>query len=570
MTFGNRAHHVHMQVFAGAIAIVFLSLPASLESSQAQHGTLELTFVDEASHTPTPVRVEILDGQGNGYVAEDALPVDGDCKDRLVPADLTLEQALGGLAKKVLGPHTNQVQFYSVGKSRVTLPVGEYKLKVYKGPEYNIQKREIQIEAGEMERLAITMSRWVNMPEQGWYSADDHLHIARPVKELNPYISKWMQAEDIHVANLLQWGLSRAGSFHNTLQYAFGKDSVYREGDYILATGQENPRTHFMGHIVILGGKTPINLPENYLIYRLFLEEAKRQKAASGFGHFAASDGGVFGAGVVVPTGLLDFVEIMQFDQGFYDVWYDMLNLGFRTASTAGTDYPCSPNVFPTLPGRERFYTRIDGQFDFDAWIDGIHRGRTFATNGPMLEFHVNGKEIGDEITLKKGSVVFVEGRVRFDSNRDAINRLEVILNGEAIRSFPLKGAASDINFRFDHKVDETSWMALRASGKKLEEGLQGARTWIAPSAMAHSAPIYLTLKDGPPLRAHPRAKALARKWLARLEDLEARLADDQIPHLKAPPTSNQGVNEELLRKNQETLLKEIKSAKDFFQGLMR
>jgi hypothetical protein len=70
--------------------------------------------------------------------------------------------------------------------------------------------------AGETVKL----TRWIYMPEQGWYSADDHLHIARPIKELNAFISKWMQAEDIHVANLLQWGLEKR--FHNALQYAFG------------------------------------------------------------------------------------------------------------------------------------------------------------------------------------------------------------------------------------------------------------------------------------------------------------------------------------------------------------
>jgi hypothetical protein len=65
------------------------------------------------------------------------------------------------------------------------------------------------------------MSRWISMAAVGWYSADDHLHIARPVKEVKPFLSKWMQAEDVHVANLLEWGLVR--HFHNALQYAFGE-----------------------------------------------------------------------------------------------------------------------------------------------------------------------------------------------------------------------------------------------------------------------------------------------------------------------------------------------------------
>src|ERR1035438_7202144 len=86
--------------------------------------------------------------------------------------------------------------------------------------------------------FAATPSIWINLEQQGWYSADHHLHIPRPVTALNPSLSKWMQAEDVRVANLLQLGEST--EFRSSPQYAFGKQSWYREGDYLLATGQEN------------------------------------------------------------------------------------------------------------------------------------------------------------------------------------------------------------------------------------------------------------------------------------------------------------------------------------------
>src|SRR5262249_49099372 len=158
--------------------------------------------------------------------------------------------------------------------------------------------------------------------------------------------------------------------------------------------------------------------------------------ALSGYGHFATSDGGPFGIGIVMPAGLLNFIEVLQFDQGVYDVWYDILNTGFRMTPTAGTDYPCGGKLFPSLPGRERFYTKINGKFDYDTWIEGIRRGRTFVTNGPMLDFQVNGKGVGEEVLLKKGALVSVRGRVRFEPSRDAIDRLEVIQNGDIQRSF--------------------------------------------------------------------------------------------------------------------------------------
>ena len=59
-----------------------------------------------------------------------------------------------------------------------------------------------------------------------------------------------MRAEDICIANLLQWGL--ADRFHNAIQYAHGPEGIYVDDGYILAPGQEKPRAHFLGHSIIL------------------------------------------------------------------------------------------------------------------------------------------------------------------------------------------------------------------------------------------------------------------------------------------------------------------------------
>src|SRR5262249_2148417 len=145
-------------------------------------------------------------------------------------------------------------------------PRGEYRVRVYKGTEYRNETREAVIEPGRTAELAVALKRWGNPAERGWDSSDCHLHIARPYRELNPPVAKWMQAEDIHVANLLHYGHIRY--FRNTPQYAFGPEGQYHEGDYWLASGQENPRTDVLGHTLTLGGKRPIGFPDDYLVYR--------------------------------------------------------------------------------------------------------------------------------------------------------------------------------------------------------------------------------------------------------------------------------------------------------------
>ena len=324
-------------LFPGNGARVFQTLLALLVLTEAtaqdavagdRTGVLRIALVDEATGQPTPARVELLDGNGKAYVAEDALLVGTPniLLDREAGAwRATLEEALAAMSKKVNNRYTRTEQFYTAGRFEAVLPAGKYNLRAFKGLEYRVASRAIEIKAGETLAVNVPMARWIDLQKQGWYSSDAHLHIARPVKELNPLISKWMQAEDIHIANLLQWGNSH--HFNNTWQYAHGPDGIYHEGDYWLATGQENPRSHILGHTLSFGLGAPVHFPENYLVYKQYWDEARRQNAVTGWAHFA-DFGGQDGVAIDLLDGLVSFIEVLQFDRADYSVWYDALNLG--------------------------------------------------------------------------------------------------------------------------------------------------------------------------------------------------------------------------------------------------
>jgi hypothetical protein len=532
---------------------------------------LKLSIVDAVSGQPTPARVEVLDATGKPHVAEDALLVGPGYGDRKYAWKGNLDQALALLSKSIENPYTRTTQFYSTGNSRVLLLPGIYKVKVYKGTEYALQTREVRMLENESVELSVAMSRWVDMPKEGWYSADDHIHISRPHKELNPLISKWMQAEDIHVANLLQFG--SWNRFFGAPQYEHGKGGLYREGNHLLVVGQENPRTHFLGHTIVLGAQSPLHFADRYVIYKHFWEEAKRQGALTGYAHWGTGSEAQTGLAIDLPSGLLDFLEVLEASDANYAVWYDILNTGFRLTPTAGTDY----GGVPSLPGRERFYTEVKGPLSYEAWLDGIRRGKTFVTNGPVLEFQVQGQGMGAEVLLKKPTSVLVDARVRFDPERDDVKRLEVIQNGDLLRSFPREAAAPEIRCRFEAKIDKSSWLAVRASGHKRGEAVPPGgflppyrdRARGAPASLAHSAAIYVTIENTPGLSHRSRAKSLARAWIARLEELEMRLAEDKIQYL-APGPGDDVPDVEHLRRNRPALLQAIESANKHFSEQRR
>ncbi len=536
-------------------ATVFLCLIVAAGFQTMQSGALELTIVDGDSGLPTPARIELLDNDAKGYIADDALLTGGDCSRcsglRECPElSQAILEKLPIRQSKTITNYTGTNQFYSTGKSRfASLPAGSYLLHAYKGFEFNVAERRFRIGPGEALKVTVPLSRWINMEQQGWYSADDHLHIPRPVTALNPSLSKWMQAEDVRVANLLQLGEST--EFRSSPQYAFGKQSWYREGDYLLATGQENPRTDFRGHGIILGANSAVNFPSAYLIYSKFWEEAKRQGALNGYAHLGVAVGATYGLAIDLPSGLLDFLEVLQFNFGEqWWAWYEILNTGFRLAPTAGTDYPC----LPSYPGAERFYTRVEGPLTYAAWLAGVRHGRTFVSNGPMLDFRVAGKDMGDEVLFDKPTTVTVEGRIRFDPSRDSIHALELVEKGEIIRSFPRLNNSAEISFRVPYEVKSSSWLAVRARGQKLRE---------APPfrlSLAHSAPVYVTLRGAPSLSQQPLAKTMARIWLARLADFEARLAEDKVQYMLSP--SGPETTEAVIRRDRTALLREIEVAR--------
>jgi hypothetical protein len=579
----TRTKHPGVRAACGATTLA-LALVPFVAGAEEGAGTLELTIKDAATGKAVPARVEIQGSDGAYHVASDALRVGGDCdmSDRGA-GFVDFESTLAGFSDRIHNPYAMSTQFYSGGSASIPLPGGPATIRVFKGPEYKMAVETVEIPAGKRLAHEVKLARWAHMPAQGWYSADDHLHIPRPAVELNPYISKMMQAEDIHVANLLQMG--KVKNTQIAKQHAHGPKGHYQEGHYILAAGQENPRTHFLGHTITLGAPTFTFNADKYLIYRLIWQETAKHGAINGFAHAYAPESSPIaahdGMAVVAPHDLLHFVEVLQFNRSGYEAWYDLLALGFRVTPTAGTDYPCADQ---TIPGHERFYTKVDGSLTYPKWLESVRQGRTFVTTGPMIEFAIDGKDIGSEIALEAAKEVKISGTAWFDPEQDALAFLELIQNGDVVERFSRVRGQSEIAFSVSRKVGESSWFALRGYGVRLLEDpllLWAVRGTSAgpmqfssfdPTSNVHTAPIYLTLKNQPGIEKSARAKRVAQTWLARLEDLERVLDEQNLPHLGAllEVPNFDAVPLETLRKSREELLREIQVAEEFFRGLAK
>lgn len=531
-----------------------------------------------ADGATTPARVELLDAAGQASIPDDALPVVLECLQ--TPPPEWLRPLI--TSREVANPYTGTTQFYVAGHTALDLPSGTYQLRIFKGNEYRVAEREVRVDAGGERSLDVALERWTDPAADGWYGSDDHIHLSRYRAADNPWLAAWMRAEGLRVANLLQMGT--AEQFAVNPQYAFGDAGVYRSDGARLFAGQEHPRTHFLGHTITLGAREAIDLRDNYIVYSGFWRESQRLGGVSGFAHLGqgpAQDG----LAISAPSGGVHFIEVLQWDFPRYLVWYELLNLGFRIAPSAGTDFPC----IPSLPGRERVYVQVDGALSRVAYVDGLRRGRTFVTNGPVLSLRVDGAGIGDELLLEAPRSVRAVGSVHFDPERDDVRSLELVLGGVVVASAQRPDAPGHLTLTADVPIEHSSWLALRADGIKLDElpfvpveppewvgriasgfSFEGQTEFLSRlqhrPAAAHTGAVYVEV----PGSIAPGRAELAGEWVARLDALEARLADAhiaEIPIWDWMPYSD-GVSEAHLRRNRPALLDDIERARAHFRGL--
>src|SRR5256885_11635747 len=120
---------------------------------------------------------------------------------------------------------------------------------------------------------------------------------------------------------------------------------------------------------------------------------------------------------VDVALGKVDYLEVMGYSDHLItsEIWYRLLNCGFRIPAAAGTD--AFPN-FASLrgpPGLVRVFVHSGAKLDHQSWLAGIKAGRTFVTNAPLLEFSIAGRGIGDGIHASAARRL--AARVRLRSN---------------------------------------------------------------------------------------------------------------------------------------------------------
>lgn len=496
------------------LRIGLLAFSVSLPATRASD--LIGRVVDAETGQPIPARVYVRDAAGQHWFVTTASP-EGSAipyREQWVPMPDSVEQ------------HTT----ISAHPFRIDLPPGEYRLSVERGKEYLPLHRDVVV-SDQPQQLELPLVRWVRMDERGWYSGETHVH--RRLSEL-PNV---MRAEQLNVAFPVTFWTTRSdappdlepSTLRSQGPSPFGRreDAGYLpirvdEDHVIFPRNTEyeifsvDGQRHTLGAIFILNHRTPfqqtappigpiaaaaraegalLDLDKHSWPWSMMLVPIAQVdlfelsnnsvwRTQFGFRHVTAplppwaefeSDG----PGMLTEWGWLNY--------GF-EVYYALLNCGFRIAPTAGT----ASGVHPVPLGYSRVYVNCGQPLDADRWLEGLRRGNSFVTTGPMLLAEVAGKSAGETLRFPDQGPRRLKTRIESISPLP-ITSIEVLVNGEVVdaitpKSQPTEHGAWRVTLEREIEVSDSSWVAIRG----FEVQPDGRRRF------AHTAPWFVTMAERP------------------------------------------------------------------------
>jgi hypothetical protein len=429
--------------------------------------------------------VAAMIGSGAGFAVADTGRVEitvVDRRGRPLPCRIHLHDR-AGKPQRAEGLPFWRDHFTCPGNVEMELPAGTYRYEIERGPEHEQRAGSFDLAEGETERVAVALGRIADLPAEGWYSGDLHVH--RAIEDM-PLL---MRAEDLHVAPVITWWNNSnlwtkrplpedpLVPFDGNRYYHVMAGEDEREGGALMYFNRSRP-------LAIAGSTREYPSPMKFVDQArqdgpvwidvekpfwwdvpVWLASAKVDSVGLANNHMCRSrmyESEAWGRPrdaerLPPPRG-----------NGFWtqEIYYHMLNCGLRIPPSAGS----ASGVLPNPLGYDRVYVYCGDEFRYETWWEGLKAGRSFVTNGPLLivKAGAGGQLPGHVFTAEAGKEIEITVYVELTS-RDPVPAIELVKNGRVERAVPIgqltpsgyrpfhTGGLGKITFR------ESGWFLIRA-----------------------------------------------------------------------------------------------------------
>jgi TolB protein len=470
-------------------------------------GRISLRVVD-AHGKPVAARVFVTGADGIAYAPDDAWMHADDSFDR---------------SERAFETH----YFDTAGVSEITVPAGSVEVDVMRGFENHFEHRKVDVKATGVTPLTVDMSPLFVEADttSNWVSGDVHVHMnyAGSYRNTPAHLVEQAAAENLAIVEDLVVNKEQRIP---DMAYFSPRLDLASTADHLLLHGQEF-HTSYWGHLGLLGLTRNFILP-GYAAYpntaaaSLYpananvADMAHQQGALVGYVHpfdsfpDPAKDASLTSElPVDVALGKVDYIEVVGFSdhKSTAEVWYKLLNCGFRLPTAAGTDFMGNYASLRGPVGLNRVYAEVPaGPLRIAPWLAAIKAGRTFATNGPLLRFSLGGQKIGGEVRLEK------KKDAPFTAEMHSIvpvDHLQIVCNGKVARELAMNGDRMSGHIDGSIPIDASGWCVLRAYSDKAEYPILDLYPY------ATTSPVYVSVADAPVRSVADAAYFVA--WVDRL-----------------------------------------------------
>jgi TolB protein len=470
-------------------------------------GRISLRSVDAAGN-PLAARVFVTGADGRAYAPDDAWMCADDSFDR---------------SERFFEAH----YFDTSGISEITVPAGDVEVDVMRGFENHFEQRKVRVKADSTIQLTVQMvPLFVEVDAtSNWVSGDVHVHMNYAGTYRNTPAHLIHQAAVENLAIVEDLVVNKEQRIPD-LPYFSPQLDPASTADHLLLHGQEF-HTSYWGHLGLL------NLTRNFILpgYAAYphtpaaslypmnanvADMAHEQGALVGYVHPfdsfpdpAKDDSLTSELPVDVALGKVDYIEVLGFSdhKSTAEVWYKLLNCGFRLPTAAGTDFMGNYASLRGPVGLNRVYAETtEGPLRIGPWLDAIKAGRTFATNGPLLRFSLDGQTIGGEVRLEK------KQGVHFSADLFSIvpiDHLQIVCNGKVARELALNKDHMGAHVDGSISLGASGWCILRAFSDKAEYPILDLYPY------ATTSPVYINVA-GSSVR-NPDDATYFVNWMDRL-----------------------------------------------------
>jgi hypothetical protein len=445
--------------------------------------------------------------------------------DQPVPAVVRIVNPISGKTLPLMGEIHRNLHWYSLDAgATVAVPQMKLRIEAIRGLDTELQTAEIDLTGRPEASVKLSLKNFYDAHFRGLRGGNTHLHLMKLTHaEALRYLSVVPQSDAIdlvYLSYLRRVPDERHYISNQIVEESFHGGSLHRLSQHgpLFDNGQEH-RHNFgrgdqgYGHVMLLNLERliqPVSLGPGIMgegtddtPLQNGIRAAHQDQATVIWCHntFGFED---------IPNWMAGLIHAQNIYDGgthgtYEDTFYRYLNLGLKVPFSTGTDW--------FMYDFSRVYVPMYDDLTSAGWLKQLRDGRSYITNGPLLELEAERGGLGDTLTLPAPNrVTFMAkamGRVDFGS-------LEMVYNGKVVDQVVAKQEAgyyhADKHFRVE--IDEPGWVALR----------------IKPSAnvnelgrplFAHTSPIYLEVGGQTIFRAET-ARQLIAEMKQSMETIKA------------------------------------------------